>query len=200
MPTGYTAIIEDKKDVTFRDYILGCARAFGACISMRDEPMDRPLPKELKVDPYHIKELEKQHQEFRVLNNYTEKQLEKKASNEFNREVRKLKQGHTEAIEKESRYAKILEEVEAWLPPTKDHNELKNFMRQQIQTSTEYVHTDYYQKELLELKILTGKQWFTKELARINKDIKYHNKEYKEEEARIKNRSDWLKALWKSLK
>ncbi len=36
MPTGYTAV-EEEEDVTFKQYLLGCARAFGACFHRRDD-------------------------------------------------------------------------------------------------------------------------------------------------------------------
>ena len=58
MPTGYTAIIEEKPDLTFREFALKCARGMGACIMQRDEGMDS-LP---RVDPpsdYHLKAKEK---------------------------------------------------------------------------------------------------------------------------------------------
>jgi len=40
MPTGYTTDIYNGKDVSFRDFALNCARAFGACIMQRDDPAD----------------------------------------------------------------------------------------------------------------------------------------------------------------
>ena len=36
MPTGYTDKIKD--GITFKEYAMGCARAFGALITMRDNP------------------------------------------------------------------------------------------------------------------------------------------------------------------
>ena len=46
MPTGYTADIKD--GISFQTYALNCARAFGACVMLRDEPGD-----------YHLKAMEK---------------------------------------------------------------------------------------------------------------------------------------------
>ena len=42
MPTGYTAIIEDKPGLTLREFALRCARGMGACIMQRDDNMDEP--------------------------------------------------------------------------------------------------------------------------------------------------------------
>jgi hypothetical protein len=51
MPTGYTAMIEEREDVTFREFALTCARAFGACIMQRDNSLAEP-PKPREVDKY----------------------------------------------------------------------------------------------------------------------------------------------------
>jgi len=37
MPTGYTADLNDGKQVTFQEFTMKCARAFGALIEMRDD-------------------------------------------------------------------------------------------------------------------------------------------------------------------
>ena len=42
MPTGYTAKIVDGQ--SFPDYVKTCLRAMGVCVSMRDLPMDTPIP------------------------------------------------------------------------------------------------------------------------------------------------------------
>lgn len=57
MPTGYTWDIKD--EITFEQFIMNCARAFGALVEMRDEPRDKKIPDELKPSDYHNKELSK---------------------------------------------------------------------------------------------------------------------------------------------
>ena len=42
MPTGYTEDIYNGKDVTFKDFALKCARAFGACVHQRDDDANDP--------------------------------------------------------------------------------------------------------------------------------------------------------------
>ena len=55
MPTGYTAKIADGQ--TFEEFILSCARAFGALVEMRDEPADAPIPEEFKPSAYHTTQI-----------------------------------------------------------------------------------------------------------------------------------------------
>jgi hypothetical protein len=59
MPTGFTADICKGAEVSFEDFAMTCARAFGALYSMRDEPMDAPIPETFVASGYHADELEK---------------------------------------------------------------------------------------------------------------------------------------------
>ena len=56
MPTGYTATLMEKGQ-TFQEFIMGCARAFGALIEMRDSPNDAPIPDKFEPSDYHAKRL-----------------------------------------------------------------------------------------------------------------------------------------------
>src|SRR5262245_44461330 len=64
MATGYTSIIHDNENVTFRDYILRCARAFGACIMQREDGMAEP-PKHRIPTPYYAEQLPEAQAELR---------------------------------------------------------------------------------------------------------------------------------------
>ena len=59
MTTGYTDAVGKGEITEFKDYALLCARAFGACVSMRDEPLDAEIPEEFKPNDYHEKSLQK---------------------------------------------------------------------------------------------------------------------------------------------
>jgi hypothetical protein len=47
MTTGYTSIIEERDHVTFPEFAMRCARAMMPCISLREEPLDAPIPEKL---------------------------------------------------------------------------------------------------------------------------------------------------------
>jgi len=57
MPTGYTACIEDGTITTGRDFLMLCARAFGATASMREEPLTVPIPELFEEDSYYTQRL-----------------------------------------------------------------------------------------------------------------------------------------------
>jgi len=200
MPTGYTAIIEDKEDVTFKDYILGCARAFGACIDMRDEPQEKRIPKKFKVDSYHTKELTDSDNKLKELNDLSGEQLNERAEKEYKRELASLKRDQKRDLAMEDRYAKILEEVKAWIPPSKEHVGLKDFMIDQIIECTQYNHLEFYEEEFKSLKKVSGEAWYIKQVKNIEEHIKYHQKGLKGEIKKLESRNKWLEQLWGSLK
>ena len=78
MPTGYTLELYDGKDITFEEFVLKCARAFGALINMRDEPRDAPIPERFEPSYYHLKELIKAKSGQKKLKNGMKKQRKKK--------------------------------------------------------------------------------------------------------------------------
>lgn len=74
MPTGYTADLYDGKDVSFEGFALNCARAFGALVSLRDEP-DAEIPDEFKVDEYYVKKFEEAKEELEKAESMTDEEF-----------------------------------------------------------------------------------------------------------------------------
>ena len=193
MPTGYTADIYNGKDVSFNDFALKCARAFGACIEQRDDdPNDKPKLIEKTEDNYHIKKIEKA------------KKWKKPTKAEFDAYVKNQTAYYNEQINKQNKlkssYQKMLDKANAWTPPTKEHEGLKKFMINQLTESMEFdCSNDYYQRELNNIKQLTYNQ-YVKDMRDSNKrDIEYHTNALKEDNERVDTRNAWISALYKSL-
>lgn len=193
MPTGYTADIYDGKDISFSDFALKCARAFGACIEQRDDdPNDKPKLIEKTKDNYHIKKIEKS------------KKWKKPTKAEFDAYVKNQTAYYNEQIDKQNKlkasYQKMLDKVNDWTPPTSEHEGLKKFMIEQLTNSLEFdCSNDYYQRELNNIKQLTYNQ-YVKDMRDSNKrDIEYHTNELKKDNERVDTRNEWISALYKSL-
>jgi len=58
MPTAYTSFVADNENFTFPEFAMLCAREFGALISMRDEPLDTPVPERFEPDDFYRKQYE----------------------------------------------------------------------------------------------------------------------------------------------
>lgn len=198
MPTGYTAIIGKKPDITFAEFALGCARYFGACISQRDDRNGPPVIE--KPSDYHSKELEEAKGELSRLNRMLPWEVEA----EFKKHVKEQRQYHKNKIEENSQllasYSRMLGEIESFTPPTKDHQDLKSFMRQQIQESIKWdCDRNWHTNALNELSSLDVESWQNNRVASAKKQIQYHTEEYAKDVERTNKRNEWKRQLFKSL-
>ncbi len=195
MPTGYTALlIESKTPMSLRDFALGCARAFGACVTMRDAPMDAPIPKAFEPDTsYHDKGLKKAKAILKRLPKMTKAQ--RTAFNKRER-AKKLKT-YTEMLEsrrqENARLQGMRIKVMRW-QPLPEIVPLKTFMLQQIDVSLE--DESYW---VAEIENATSLDYYSDALERATKDVAYHTEQRAEEIRRTEARNAWLKALYDSL-
>lgn len=192
MPTGYTADIKDGID--FKTYAMNCARAFGACVMLRDEPGggDR-IPDTFEPSDYHLKAVEKAQGELAALEAMTNAELEHAAASSWNvAEIDRLMRLEDKRKQREA-YEAMLAKAVAWKAPTPDHEELRKFMYEQIEKSIDFDCGGAYDK-MPSLR-LTGEAWFAEQSAKLSRDVRYHEKEYAGEVSRAATRTEWVRAL-----
>jgi hypothetical protein len=198
MPTGYTADIE--KGISFKQYALSCARAFGACIEMRDDPADKPIPEKFEASDYHEKQLAEANKKIVKLKAMTLEACQKESKAEYEKAVEHHKAGIKKDAALKSKYEAMLAEVEAWVSPSAEHDEFKNFMREQIVSSIKFdCGGNYHHDALKNLKPLSGDEWRAKQIDGALKDISYAAKNQKEENERAAGRTKWVRLLRESL-
>lgn len=195
MPTGYTESIS--KEISFKEFVLKCSRAFGALIEMRDEPMDAPIPKEFKPSEYHLKAMREAARELERYNAMTEIEAGKECEKEYKQAVRYEASSAKKNDELRQKYEAMLIQVKSWTPPTSEHQGLKDFMIEQISSSIKFdcSHTPEHYKP----KQKTAQRWLKEKIEGARKNIVYHKKEYDAEVQRCKERTDWVNQLIKSL-
>lgn len=196
MPTGYTADIND--GITFQTFAMNCARAFGACVELRDEPAggDR-IPDAFQPSDYHLKALEKARASLSELEAMTPADLERMASNDYDeaetRRVMRLK----EIGEQRAAYEAMLLKVNQWTPPTDEHQGLKDFMVEQITKSIDFdCSTSYHETPTVRVD---GASWAAARRQSLQRDVAYHTRQHAEEVERAASRTKWVADLRKSL-
>jgi hypothetical protein len=198
MPTGYTEAIS--KGITFEKFALSCARAFGALVTMRDEPADAPIPEEFKPSDYSEKQLALATDRVDELKAMKDAECARLAKADYEKQVQYHKEGISKDAALKAKYEAMLAEVEAWTPPSPDHEGLKKFMRDQIAESIRFdCGGNYHQDALKELRPLTGKEWRQSELNKALEQISYHSESQREENARTAARNKWVRQLKESL-
>lgn len=195
MPTGYTADIHDGKDITFRDFALGCARAFGALIEMRDEPPGAPLPEKFEPHTYHQEKRDEAAARLIDLAAMTDDECRTAAEREWLDAMADKRRRDADDRALAARYNAMLAEVLAWEPPTDEHVGMKTFMVEQLESSIRF-DTGYERPDPVRL---TPKQWRTAQRERAERDIAYHEEQHAKDVERARGRSQWLSALRDSL-
>jgi hypothetical protein len=198
MPTGYTSCIED--GIEFKDFIMQCARAMGACISMRDEPSSKPIPEKFEPYPYHKERLETAQKEFAVLEKLTDEECEERAKQKHTKDINSDKDYINGRNELRGKYMDMLSKVQGWKPPTPDHEGLKEFMESQITGSIDFdCNTSYSLERMEKIEPMSGEEWRSMKMKSLIKDIDYHEKEWQKEVSRVEERNRWIKDLRESL-
>lgn len=196
MPTGYTADITEK-NITFQQYAMNCARAFGALILMRDEPMDAPIPAKFEPDTHYVKCYKGAIAETARLSRMTPKQQDAFGAAKKAEAVKSAKEWLARAAADNAKYAAMREQVQAWEPPTQDHVELKSFMLQQIDISTS--DTSYAKQHVAECEASTPNSYYRSALDTQERNIKYYGEQLEKEKERATGRTEWVQQLRKSL-
>jgi hypothetical protein len=193
MPTGYTSDIYENKNVSFESFALQCARAFGSCISQRDDPMTvKPKLQEPDIE-YGVKkiaELEKFKKptkaEFKkhILESISDLEADAKKSNDI-------------AL----RYEQMLYKARAWVPPSKEHENLKQFMIDQLVSSIQFdCHASYYQEQIKSLKEMTYEDYVSNVMHSNKEAIKACVESIKKAKDSTAKNNEWITLLFNSLK
>lgn len=194
MPTGYTCEIE--KGQSFKDFAIGCAKAFGANIMLRDEPNDTPIPK-YEPSEYHKKAAARAKKDLAGFLKKSEDDLREEFNKELMDSLKSAENRTNNARELKQKYEKMLEKVKAFTAPTEDHINYKNFMIEQIETSILFDCEHSYSSEQTEI---TFEEWKSERLQDFKDNIEYHKRQYKEEVRRTNERNEWNQKLFDALK
>lgn len=202
MPTGYTApIYEGEKYFTFEKFAMRCARYFGACISMREEPLDAEidLDKHFQPSDYYkdaLQTAEKAYQDF-LDNPPTEEQLGREYDEITEKNRKEFLEKKADYEQMMGRYRDMLRATKQWIPPTPEHNNLKDFMVQQLEDSLKF-DCRLTTPHIVETREEYIKYYMSSE--RFTEEIDYCRSQYEKEVMMCNERKKWIMDLMDSLK
>lgn len=196
MPTGYTAKLMEEGQ-SFPDFVMQCARAFGACVEMRDDPMDKPIPDKFEADDHHDKALVKSEAELTRLKLMTGAERDSFGLQALEEAFTQRREWAQKDADENARIAAVVESVSIWQPPSPNHVELKNFMLQQLATSRHRM--EYHTEELHKLQVMRPVDFYNKAVEQAEWYVTYHKEQREEAIKRAEGRTDWVQQLRKSL-
>jgi hypothetical protein len=196
MPTGYTAEILEKEGMTFKEFALKCARAFGACITMKEDSLDKAIPDKFEPSDYYLKNHREAIKDLHSFTHKSEGELKKQYESELKEAIESSKKSRKRVLAENDKFDSMLAQVRDWEPPTEDHVELKNFMIQQIDISR--TDTSYYQIVTPE-SYGSFEKWKERKMDRLSNGITYHKENHEAEVERCSKRTKWVNDLRESL-
>lgn len=197
MPTGYTFKI-GYDSYPFEEFVWDCAKNFGAFSHMRDEPYGAKIsfPKESTYYQDRLDESRLELERFEAMT-LEEAQIE---CDKYYEEIQISHRAHLAANKIEiEKFRAMRDKVNAWIPPTADHVELKDFMLQQLGETLYYNNTAfYYENALLEPK-QSPQDWIDAGIDQCRWDVIRYTRSAQEEQKRYIENIEWINRLMESV-
>jgi hypothetical protein len=205
MPTGYTAGIIDGEITTFEQFATQCSRAFGATIHMRDNPLDSPYEPRTPSE-YYVNSLQSQREKLEETKTMTDEAIVQ----DFENLLKDSLEYHERELEKTKvnlgRLNSIMESAKSWVPPTEDHEGVRDYMIDQLEITIKadgdpsyHVNKIVQAKKELEEGI-DPKVYREEKIKEIEDRISYYEGEVQKELERCKQSNDWMDKFLESIK
>ena len=199
MPTGYTApiheAVEKGETFPFPEFARRCARAMGALIMQRDDPLTSALPDGQEVAGHYVRSVEKAEEKAARLRSLDFAGRLAHGEAVIAEKVAGYEKGFEERVELCAAFDAMRREVEAWTPPTPDHEGLKSFMLEQIDLDQRHENPAYYAERLGEWRRKDPKEVFEDEVKAANEAVGRAHQSLAEERYRVASRNAWVRAL-----
>ena len=188
MATGYTHPVIEGEITELKDFAMLCARAFGACITMRDESLDTKIPDEFTPSTqYYDDEIETTIVEIDMLSALDPSKYEELAQAAYDESYAEYLKSQEDSKRENAALDLMMEKVKKWTP-SEDLIGLKKFMIEQLDISGNRYH-------LTAPKRQTGDEWFKNELEYKCDHLKHCTESRNKEIERTKQRNEWIRKL-----
>jgi len=197
MPTGYTHAVGDGTLTDFTEFAWRCARQFGPLISMRDEPINAPVPERFEPNDRYRKELEESKAKLAAIESLTDSAANIEAELAHRQSYFQWHKRRSRRLITKQRYEVMLRKVSEWHPPSADHAKLKDFMVEQLTSSIDWdcngEDTDPEPQQV------SGHTWKSDQIRYLKQRIETLEREHAADVERTETRNDWVRLLRESL-
>ena len=174
MPTGYTYRIEKDDGITFAEFARDCARAFGAAIHQRDDPLSAGLTLPT-IELYHQNALKDAKKSLALKLKMSDPEWQVLAHQKNVAAIDSWKESDANRVDKVARYDGMMGCVLSWEPPTAEHEGMKKFMIEQLTISCD----DYDRKVRDKPAEMTGPKLKEMMIEMDTKSVSYHEQAWK---------------------
>lgn len=195
MPTGYTAPLYEGKPISFSEFAMRCARGMNYLASMSDHSLDAPIPAKLVPHDYREKEITEWRASLTAAEAMTSADADHAAAWEYEQARRRMTDGLLEMNARRNRLQSMLVQVDAWTPPTPEHEALKQFMLDQLQSELQHCMGFSWPEPVSQ----SGAQYRAERIDYAREQIARHEAKLTEERRWCDEANAWLAALRGSL-
>lgn len=195
MPTGYTEGVQSGKITEFKDFACICARAFGALIHLRDEPLSPHIPDDVSGSSYHKEQAADAEAQLAALDKLHDDEIRAFAAADNEKKQARHVAYVAERVAEKARYEAMLVKAREWTPPSSDHAGLKDFMIKQLEESIRFDCSVAFAAP----KPLDATAWLNARREELQSNLAYHRKNISADDERHAERIAWIKALKQSL-
>jgi hypothetical protein len=184
-----------KNGEDFNAFVWNCARAFGALVDIRGNS-EAKIPKQLKQSNYYKRIIAESKKALAALPKKAAAKLslgEKLKEKDLKWWQRQL----DEVVKNNAKISSLLTEAKEWIPPTKDHENLKEYMVTQLTSSLN--DTGYYHEAISQAMNRTPLEYIEKREEELKDNIIRCTKHQEEEDNSIESKNKWLKELRNSV-
>lgn len=197
MPSYYTEPVGKGELEDFSQFALKCSRAMGVAIMQRDEDAGAPLRVERELNTHYRDKAAEYATEVRRLEALTDDELmeEQRAS------VARINADKAASLERGeatvARYEAMLRQVNAWEPPTPEHENFKKFMQDQLTESIKFDGPGSWAREVA--VVVAAESWRAEQLLHARRMRDSYERDWVEEQERCESRARWVEEFLRSL-
>lgn len=199
MANGYTAALYENEDVEFRDFALKCAQTFGPMRGLRDTS-GASIPESFDVPEYYSARVEKAEKELVAARNLSLEDAARQAEDVYDERIEHARAGIERAEHIRRNYEDMLAQVEAWVPPTEEHQGLKDFMKEQLVAAIKAdTDTSYYTNVLENSSIESAEEYRDMSIKIAEDNVVTYKRILEEQIELAKFQNSWVSGLLGSL-
>lgn len=203
MPTGYTSYINDGKITNGADFLKLCTRAFGVAVDLKDESLFVPTPEHFEPDPYYKESYEKAVNKRDKYRKMTLNEARQDFINQAIENINSAREHLKNIIEENDKYQAVKDEIMDWIPPTSEHEKLKEYAINQLDISMNSADTIKYYEEESDKMIDDNEKAVTEYLDRKRKmtegNVVRSYKKWQENIKETEEKNLWMKQFLDSL-
>lgn len=195
MPSQLTRKLYDGTATNLNDFALQCARNLSLFFELRDELNGSSLPQSFTPRSHYGEHVEKIEAEIATVSSWSETEAEASAQAFF----QERQQAYDAAVETTKvrcqRYTQMREDVEAWEPPTEEHEFLKKHMIELLEQDAPSESMTY----LIIPQPMPGLEYKRVRLEELRKQLAQAIKDRDGDIERSRIRTAWTEELRQSL-